>query len=250
MSVVLAAHDLVKEYETGRSRVRALDGVTLDVESGSFTAVMGPSGSGKSTLLHMLGGLDAPTSGEVSLDGVPLSSLGDKELTLARRRKIGFVFQFFNLIPVLSVDENIALPAIIDGKRPREYGARLDTVVDMVGLRDWRTHLPSEISGGQQQRVAVARALFTEPAVLLADEPTGNLDSKTGHEILDLLKHAQLDLAQTVVLVTHDPRIAAYAERVVLLQDGKVTGTLELDTAAGGEDRAASVLAWLQASEA
>jgi len=244
---VLSALDLVKVYDTGKTSVRALDGVSMDVPRGHFVSIMGPSGSGKSTLLHLLGGLDAPTSGEVSLEGAPLSGLSDKQLTLARRRKIGFVFQFFNLVPVLSVEENIALPAVIDGARARDYRDRLDRALDLVGLRDWRSHLPSEISGGQQQRVAIARALFSEPAVLLADEPTGNLDTKTGHEILGLLKDAQERLGQTVAMVSHDPRAAAYGDEVIMLRDGVITDRLELE---GEQDRAEVVLAWLQAAEA
>ncbi|MGZ4211011.1 MAG: ABC transporter ATP-binding protein [Actinomycetota bacterium] len=252
---VLAARDLVKEYVTGNSKVVALAGVSLDVPRGAFMAVMGPSGSGKSTLLHLLGGLDAPTSGEVLLEGLPTSALSDKELTLARRHKIGFVFQFFNLVPVLTVEENIALPAIIDAKRPKQYRERLEEIMALVGLTEWREHLPSEISGGQQQRVAIARALFSEPAVLLADEPTGNLDSKTGTEILKLLKHAQESLGQTVVMVTHDARAAAFADEVVLLLDGEIADTLDIATgarvgAAGGDERAAAVLTWIQAAGA
>ena len=246
---VLAARNLTKEYTSGKGTLRALDDVTLDVPRGRFLSVMGPSGSGKSTLLHMMGGLDAPTSGEVMLDGVALSTLSDRELTLARRHKIGFVFQFFNLVPVLNVEENIALPAVIDGKRPKEYRDQLERVLDLVGLRDWRENLPTEISGGQQQRVAIARALFTEPAVLLADEPTGNLDSKTGIEVLSLLKDAQRDLGQTVVVVTHDARAAAFGDEVILLQDGRLTERLDLQST-GGDDRAQAVLAWLQAAGA
>jgi len=255
-TLALAARDLIKDYVTGNSTVRALDGVSLDVPSGRFIACMGPSGSGKSTLLHLLGGLDSPTSGEVLLEGRPMSTLSDKELTLARRHRIGFVFQFFNLVPVLSVEENIALPAIIDGKRPKEYRSRLEEVLQLVSLADWRTHLPSEISGGQQQRVAIARALFAQPAVLLADEPTGNLDSKTGTEILALLKTAQQNLGQTVVMVTHDARAAAFADEVVLLDDGKIADRLDLDAhvtndgGVGGDGRAQTVLAWIQAAGA
>ena len=255
-TLALAARDLVKDYVTGSTTVRALDGVSLDVPHGRFIACMGPSGSGKSTLLHLLGGLDSPTSGEVLLEGEPMSKLSDKELTLARRHKIGFVFQFFNLVPVLSVEENIALPAIIDAKRPKEYRARLEEVLQLVSLAEWRTHLPSEISGGQQQRVAIARALFAQPAVLLADEPTGNLDTKTGTEILGLLKTAQQNLGQTVVMVTHDARAAAFADEVVLLDDGKIADRLDIDShvehdgAAGGDGRAQAVLAWIQAAGA
>jgi len=261
--VVLAARDLVKDYETGKTTVRALDGVTIDVPRGRFLSIMGPSGSGKSTLLHLLGGLGAPSSGDVLLDGEALSSLPDKQLTLARRHRIGFVFQFFNLVPVLSVEENISLPAVIDGRKPKEYGSRLNRVLDLVGLTDWRAHLPNEISGGQQQRVAIARALFMEPAVLLADEPTGNLDSKTGMEILGLLKDAKDRLGQTIVMVTHDPRAAATGDEIVLLQDGRITDHLDIaghveaerkrrrrKAEPNGEDRANAVLAWLQASGA
>ena len=247
---VLTARDLVKDYDNGRTRVRALDGVSLAVPAGGFVSIMGPSGSGKSTLLHLLGGLDAPTDGDVTLQGRALSALSDKERTLARRHAIGFVFQFFNLVPVLSVEENVALPAVIDGQKPSAYRARLDRVLALVGLDGHRSHLPSEISGGQQQRVAIARALFTEPAVLLADEPTGNLDSKTGLEILGLIKHAQAELNQTVVMVTHDPRVAAYADEVVLLQDGRVTQTLDITMHEGGDARAEAVLTWLQAAGA
>jgi putative ABC transport system ATP-binding protein len=246
--IVLAAQNLVKEYTSGTGTLRALDGVSLDVPRGRFLSIMGPSGSGKSTLLHLLGGLDAPTSGDVLLEGAPMSGLSDKQLTLARRHKIGFVFQFFNLVPVLDVAENIALPAVIDGKKPKEYAERLERVMQLVGLTDWRTNLPSEISGGQQQRVAIARALFGEPAVLLADEPTGNLDSKTGIEILELLKNAQNDLGQTVVMVTHDPRAAAFADEVILLQDGRIADRHLVH--GGGDERAQAVFAWLQAAGA
>ena len=246
--IVLATRDLVKEYVTGHTTVRALDGVTMDVPRGRFVAVMGPSGSGKSTLLHLLGGLDKPTSGDVLLDGVSLSALGDKAVTLARRNKIGFVFQFFNLVPVLSVEENISLPAIIGGKRARDYQQRLDHVLELVGLTKWRTHLPSEISGGQQQRVAIARALFGEPAVMLADEPTGNLDTRNGTEILELMKRAQAELGQTTIIVTHDPRAASFADEIVLIEDGKIHD--RFDVSGAGDERATSVLDWLQAARA
>jgi putative ABC transport system ATP-binding protein len=227
--------------------LRALDGVCIDVPKGRFISVMGPSGSGKSTLLHLLGGLDAPTSGDVRLRGKALGSLSDKELTLTRRKTIGFVFQFFNLVPVLTAEENISLPAVIEGLKPAAYKAKLDGLVDVVGLSLVRGNLPSQLSGGQQQRVAIARALFTEPAVLLADEPTGNLDSKTGLEILGLLQTAQRDLGQTIVMVTHDSRIAAFGDEVVLIQDGRITGRLDLTKSRrkGGEDRAQAVVAWL-----
>src|SRR5438309_1496441 len=241
---VLVARDLVKEYRQGDAVRRALDGVSLAVTPGAFVAVMGPSGSGKSTLLHLLGGLDTPTSGEVVVEGRTLSQLSDRELTLVRRRRIGFVFQFFNLVPVLNVEENIALPATIAGRRADQYRERVDAVVRLVGLDGQRRQIPAQLSGGEQQRVAIARALFIEPAVLLADEPTGNLDSRMGAEILGLLRQAQRELGTTVVMVTHDPRMAAVADEIVLLGDGAVTGTLCLD--GGGDDRAQLVLAWLQ----
>jgi putative ABC transport system ATP-binding protein len=235
--------------------------VSIDVAPGRFISVMGPSGSGKSTLLHLLGGLDVPTSGEVLLEGNAISGLDDKEVTLARRGSVAFVFQFFNLVPVLTVDENIALPFVIAGQRPGSYEARLDEVVAQVGLEDCRTKLPSQISGGQQQRTAIARAIFPSPAVILADEPTGNLDTRTGRQILELLKKLQTDLGQTIVIVTHDPRAAAYGDEVVYLEDGRITSRIDLsktrtsstragapsrDGTRGGEARARAVLAWLQ----
>jgi putative ABC transport system ATP-binding protein len=245
-SLILAARDLVKEYRSNGSATRALDGVSIDVFEGRFTSVMGPSGSGKSTLLHLLGGLDAPTGGEVFLDGKPLSGLEDKEMTLARRGSVGFVFQFFNLVPVLTVAENVALPKVIAGEDPKTYQARLDAVIDQVGLSDCATKLPSQISGGQQQRTAIARAIFPNPAVILADEPTGNLDTKTGHQILDLLKELQTDHGQTIVIVTHDPRAAAYGDEVIYLEDGQIRETLDLAKRRGGDARAQAVLTWLQ----
>ncbi|HUQ39501.1 MAG TPA: ABC transporter ATP-binding protein [Acidimicrobiales bacterium] len=225
---VLSARDLVKTYDSDEAARNALDGVSFDVEDGSFVSIMGPSGSGKSTLLHLLGGLDSPTSGEVLLDGTSLSTLSDDALTLVRRKRIGFVFQFFNLVPVLTVAENVALPAVIAGESPAEYGPRRDEVIELVGLGDHRDKLPAEVSGGQQQRVAVARALFVAPAVLLADEPTGNLDSVTGREILDLLRTAQTERGQTIVLVTHDPAAAAVGDELVQLRDGRISDRLHL----------------------
>lgn len=251
-ALILAARDLRKEYRTNGTATIALDGVSLDVFEGRFTAVMGPSGSGKSTLMHLLGGLDAPTSGEVYLGGKPLSGLPDKEITLARRTSVGFVFQFFNLVPVLTVAENIALPKVIAGEDPGSYRDHLDAVIEQVGLEDCAAKLPSQISGGQQQRTAIARAIFPNPAVVLADEPTGNLDTKTGHQILDLLKELQTDHGQTIVIVTHDPRAAAYGDEVIYLEDGQIRSTIELDTirrranGRGGEARAQAVLSWLQ----
>jgi putative ABC transport system ATP-binding protein len=206
---------------------------------------MGPSGSGKSTLLHLLGGLDSPTSGEVLLEGKPLSGLADKDVTLARRGTIGFVFQFFNLVPVLTVEENIALPLVIAGAPPSSYRQRLDEVVREVGLDDCADKLPSQVSGGQHQRTAIARAIFPSPAVVLADEPTGNLDTRTGGQILDLLSRLRSDHGQTIVIVTHDPRAAAYGEEVIYLEDGRIRSSLKLK-GRGGDARAKSVLSWLQ----
>jgi len=234
------ARGLVKAYAARR----ALDGVDLDVSRGAFVAVMGPSGSGKSTLLHLLGGLDTPDAGEVSFDGQPLSSLDDRERTALRRSRISFIFQAFNLVPVLTAEENIALPAVISGESREQYADRVDAVLELVNLSAQRNQLPSELSGGEQQRVAAARALLREPEVLLADEPTGNLDSRAGTELLSVLKHAQQDRGQTTVLVTHDPSAAAYADEIVHLRDGRIDGHLVV--AGEGGDRALAVLAWLQ----
>jgi putative ABC transport system ATP-binding protein len=245
-ALILAARDLTKAYQTNGSATTALDGVSIDVFEGRFTSVMGPSGSGKSTLLHLLGGLDAPTSGEVYLDGKPLSGLDDKEMTLSRRGSVGFVFQFFNLVPVLTVAENIALPKVIAGEDPKSYRARLDEVIDQVGLADCVGKLPSQISGGQQQRTAIARAIFPNPSVILADEPTGNLDTKTGTQILELLKELQTDQGQTIVIVTHDPRAAAFGDEVIYLEDGQIRSTLDVGKRRGGDVRAQAVLTWLQ----
>ena len=219
---VLEARSLYKVYEICQHQVRALDGVSLHVEEGEFIAVMGPSGSGKSTLLHLLGGLDQPSKGEIELSGEVVSLLSDREATLLRRRNIGFVFQFYNLLPTLSAQENILLPLIIDGKKPKEYEDKLDDLLTRVGLTERRNHRPSELSGGEQQRVSLARALITEPKLLLADEPTGNLDSKTGKHVMELLAECAKDLHQTIVMVTHDPKAAAHADRLIFLQDGKI----------------------------
>jgi putative ABC transport system ATP-binding protein len=243
---ILAGHNLVKDYNTNGASVRALDDVSIDVAAGSFVSVMGPSGSGKSTLMHLLGGLDAPTSGEVLLEGRKLAGLDDKDITLARRGSVGFIFQFFNLVPVLSVEENIALPLVIAGQPEDSYRERLDAVIAQVGLEDCRKQLPSQISGGQQQRAAIARAIFPEPAVVLGDEPTGNLDTRTSTQILELLKALQTEHGQTIVIVTHDPRAAAYGDEVIYLEDGQITSTIALNGTKGGEARAKAVLSWLQ----
>ena len=227
-TAVVSGHDLVKRFGSGTSAVDALRGVDVTFAPGSFTAIMGPSGSGKSTLLHILAGLDRPTDGWVEIDGTRLDRLNDRDLTLLRRRSVGFVFQAYNLLPVLTAEENITLPLRIGGKRPdREW---LETLIEAVGLGDRRTHRPAEMSGGQQQRVAVARALVTRPAVVFGDEPTGNLDSKSSREILGLLRRAVDDFDQTIVMVTHDPSAATIADRVVFLADGAIAGLEEPPT--------------------
>jgi putative ABC transport system ATP-binding protein len=224
---ILEAKDLYKQYQMGKHLINALGGVNFKVEQGEFVAIMGPSGSGKSTLLHLLGGLDTPSQGEITLADQQLSWLSEKAATLARRHNVGFVFQFFNLLPTLTAEENILLPLIIDGKNPRKYYQRLNSILELVGLTDRRQHKPDQLSGGEQQRVAIARALITQPAILLADEPTGNLDSKTGTAIMELLSRSARELNQTVIVVTHDPKAAAYASRVVFLRDGAVVTILE-----------------------
>jgi putative ABC transport system ATP-binding protein len=224
-SVAVAASEVTRRYGEGESAVDALRGVSLDVPTGQFTAVMGPSGSGKSTLMHILAGLDSPTEGTVAIGGREITGMSDKELTLLRRREIGFIFQFFNLLPVLTAEENVLLPLSIAGRKPDR--AWTDAVMERVGLSDRRSHRPAELSGGQQQRVAIARALVTEPTVLFADEPTGNLDSSTGAEILALLRDAVDANGQTTLMVTHDARAAATADRVLFLADGRVVTDLE-----------------------
>ncbi len=218
-----------KVYGSGDSEVRALDGVDVSFEKGKFTAIMGPSGSGKSTLMHCIAGLDALTSGSVFIGDTDLSILNDKQLTELRREKIGFVFQAFNLIPTLNAYENITLPLTL-GKKKGD-SAWIDRVIDTISLRDRLDHRPSELSGGQQQRVAVARALASQPDIIFADEPTGNLDSKTGSEVLSFMKRAVTDLGQTIVMVTHDAVAASYADRIVFLADGRVAGEMFSPTA-------------------
>jgi putative ABC transport system ATP-binding protein len=220
MDSIVTATDVRRRYGEGDAAVDALAGVTTSFERGRYSAIMGPSGSGKSTLMHILAGLDRPTSGTVVLDGVDITALDDGDLTRLRRDKLGFIFQFFNLIPVLTAEENIVLPLSIAGKRPDEEW--LHRLVDTVGLADRLTHRPAELSGGQQQRVAVARALISQPAVVFADEPTGNLDSKSSEEVLGLLRRSVDDLGQSVVMVTHDPEAASYADRLVVLRDGVI----------------------------
>jgi putative ABC transport system ATP-binding protein len=227
---VVSAAGLVRRYGEGATAVEALRGVSLDVEVGRMTAIMGPSGSGKSTLMHLLAGLDSPTEGSIVLAGTEITGLSERKLTLLRRETIGFVFQFFNLLPMLTAEENITLPLSIAGRKPDP--AWLEELLDTVGLGERRKHRPAELSGGQQQRVAVARALVMRPKVLFADEPTGNLDSSSSKEVLSLLRRAVDEWDQTIVMVTHDAGAAAMADRILFLADGRIVRDLEESTAA------------------
>lgn len=220
MMAILQVENLKKIYGTGPNAVHALDGVNLSVEEGEFVAVVGTSGSGKSTLLHMLGGLDRPTSGKVLVDGKDIFSLKEEALTIFRRRKIGFVFQSYNLVPVLNVYENVVLPIELDGRKvDKTY---IQTILQTLGLKDRQTALPNQLSGGQQQRVAIARALASSPAIILADEPTGNLDSRTSQDVLSLLKVTSQKFSQTMVMITHNEEIAQMADRIIRIEDGKI----------------------------
>jgi putative ABC transport system ATP-binding protein len=226
---VVAAQDLTRRYGDGETAVNALRGVSLDVAKGQLTAVMGPSGSGKSTLMHILAGLDKSTSGEVTIAGTAISELNDTQLTLLRRRHIGFIFQFFNLLPMLNAEENVVLPLSLAGEKPdKEWVAEL---MGKIGLEDRSGHRPSELSGGQQQRVAIGRALVSRPTIVFADEPTGNLDSKTSGEILELMRESVNGYGQTTVMVTHDPRAATIADRILFLADGLIVRDLGPSTA-------------------
>jgi putative ABC transport system ATP-binding protein len=225
---ILEANNLTHVYGRGSAAVKALNNVNISIEPQEFVAIMGPSGSGKSTLLHLLGGLDNPTQGNVVLEGHDLTKLDDKSLTILRRTKVGFVFQFFNLIPVLTALENVALPLVLNGTNGNEATERARAWLKRVDLTERMAHRPSELSGGQQQRVALARALVTEPAVVLADEPTGNLDSKGAEEMLRWLRRAVDEWGRTVVMVTHDPRMAAYADRIIFMKDGTVVDDTRL----------------------
>lgn len=217
---ILRVENLSKIYGKGENKVEALKNVNLSVNSGEFVAIVGASGSGKSTLLHLLGGLDRPTDGRVIIDGENIYDYKEERLAIFRRRKIGFVFQFFNLIPVLDVEENIALPALLDNdKIDKEY---LQEIISLLGLNERKTHLPSELSGGQQQRVSIGRALLNKPAIILADEPTGNLDSKNSKEVIELLKFSAKKYHQTLILITHDINLASMADRVITIQDGEI----------------------------
>ena len=219
---ILETKDLRKIYGSGDTEVRALDGVDLTVEAGEFVAIVGTSGSGKSTLLHMLGGLDRPTAGSVTVDGKDIFSLSDEALTIFRRRKMGFVFQNYNLVPVLNVYENIVLPIQLDGGEPEP--AYIESIVETLGLEKKLQNLPNNLSGGQQQRVAIARALAAKPAIILADEPTGNLDSRTSQDVMSLLKVTSEKFSQTIVMITHNEEIAQMADRIIRIEDGRIVG--------------------------
>jgi putative ABC transport system ATP-binding protein len=230
---VIAVRNVHKVFRQGDEEVRALAGVSLDVAAGEFVSIVGPSGSGKSTLLHLMGGLDVPSAGEIVIDGTAISRMTDDEITVFRRRKIGFIFQFFNLLPTYSAEENVALPLLLDRRRARDVRDRVRAALDQVGLGHRRRHRPDELSGGEMQRVAIARALVIEPVLILADEPTGNLDTRTGEQILGLIRDANRSRGSTVVLVTHDTRAAAYADRIVTLKDGVVVDETSVRPAVG-----------------
>ena len=221
-SLAVEAKNIIKEYKIGNTTTRVLKEVSLQVAKGEFVSIMGQSGSGKSTLLYILGGLDTPTSGKVYMNGADISHFNDEKMSIIRRRNIGFVFQFYNLIPNLNVEENIMLPLLLDGKNLKDYKNQLDEILDIVGLTDRRKHTPRELSGGQQQRVAIARALIGKPEILFADEPTGNLDSKTGIEIIDLLNKINRDNGQTIIMVTHSPEAAQSSSRSIPVSDGSI----------------------------
>ena len=223
---VLQAAKITKTYKMGSVEVHALREVDFEVRRGEFVAIMGPSGSGKSTLLHLLGGLDNPTEGEITVGGLALSELSDDEITRVRRRKVGFIFQFYNLLPTLSAAENVALPLVIDGQSGAQHKEAIDALLDMVGLLDRGDHRPDQLSGGEQQRVAIARAFVNQPEIVLADEPTGNLDSKSGMAILEILQRTCKERNATIVMVTHDARAASYAGRIVFLKDGRIVHEL------------------------
>lgn len=218
---ILRCEHLSKIYGEGNNCVKALDDVSFQVEKGEFVSIVGPSGSGKSTLLHILGGVDKPTGGEVYIGDTNIHTLSEDKLAIFRRRQIGLVYQFYNLLPVLNVDENIVLPHLLDGRKMDQE--RLDLVVDQMGLRDRRNNLPTQLSGGQQQRVSIGRAIFNHPAIVLADEPTGNLDRKNGAEIIELLKASNRNQKQTLILITHDESIALQADRMICIEDGRLT---------------------------
>lgn len=218
---ILRCEHLTKEYGEENTKIKALNDVSFSVEKGEFVSIVGPSGSGKSTLLHILGGVDKPTSGKVFVEGTDMHGLKEDKLAIFRRRQIGLIYQFYNLMPVLNVDENIVLPHLLDGRKMDQE--RLDMIVEQIGLTDRRKNLPSQLSGGQQQRVSIGRAMFNRPAIVLADEPTGNLDRKNGQEIMSLLKKSNREHKQTLILITHDESIALQADRIIYIEDGKLT---------------------------
>ena len=217
---LLKVENLCKVYGKGENEVRAVDGVSFSVPKGQMIAIIGASGSGKSTLLHMIGAVDRPTSGKIFLDGQDVFQQNNRELAIFRRRQVGLIYQFYNLIPVLTAEENIMLPLLMDGRKPDK--AHLEQILNMLGLKERRDHLPSQMSGGQQQRVSIGRALFTSPQVILADEPTGNLDSKNSAEIMELLRRSNRELSQTTLIITHDEKIAEQCDRIIVLSDGKI----------------------------
>lgn len=221
--IVIEGKSIVKDFQLGDTRTRVLKSISLKVSQGEFVSIMGQSGSGKSTLLYILGGLDTPTSGAVFLNGIDISKLGDEKMSRIRRQNIGFVFQFYNLIPNLNVEENIMLPLLLDGKKMRDYKNELAEILEVVGLSDRRRHTPRELSGGQQQRVAIARALIGKPQILFADEPTGNLDSRTGADIMNLLQEINQESRQTIIMVTHSPEAAKSSSRIITVSDGKIS---------------------------
>ncbi|NBH13644.1 ABC transporter ATP-binding protein [Lachnospiraceae bacterium] len=221
-NIAIEGKNIVKDFELGNTTTRVLKDVSIKVLKGEFVSIMGQSGSGKSTLLYILGGLDTPTRGTVSMNGIDISKFNDEKMSKIRRQKIGFVFQFYNLIPNLNVEENIMLPLLLDGKKTRDYRKQLNEILEVVGLTDRRKHTPRELSGGQQQRVAIARALIGSPEILFADEPTGNLDSATGAEIMDLLRAINQDSGQTILMVTHSPEAAKSSNRVITVKDGMI----------------------------
>lgn len=224
MQAIIEAQGLNKTYKLGSLDVEVLKDINLTIDQGEFVSIMGPSGSGKSTLLYLIGGLDKPTSGSVKIKGSELSEMKDKEQSIMRRRDIGFVFQFYNLIPNLNVEENVMLPVLLDGKKLKDYRSKLDEILEVVGLSERRAHTPRELSGGQQQRVAIARALVNDPDIILADEPIGNLDTRTGMEVMELLQRINREKGKTIVQVTHSKEAAEYGNRVINVRDGKVWG--------------------------
>ena len=217
---ILRVENLCKEYGKGQTKVKALDNVSFSVEKGEFVAIVGASGSGKSTLLHLLGGVDRPNSGKVFIEGKDIYKLNDDELAIFRRRQVGLIYQFYNLIPILNVEENITLPLSLDGRKVDEK--RLEELINLLGLSGRRKHLPNELSGGQQQKTSIGRAMITNPAIILADEPTGNLDSKSSDEVVTLLKKSNKDYKQTIIMITHNLEIAKVADRIITIEDGKI----------------------------